>query len=151
MAELTEDQKLFIVHALACFDTPTQVATAVKEEFGIEVSRQQVARYDPTKEAGRDVSKKMRAVFEETRKSFLGDISQIPIANQSYRLRVLQRTLDKVDKQGNTAMVSQLLEQAAKESGGAFTNKTKLEHSGEIKTPELKLVLHGTTPPPKAE
>lgn len=31
---------------------------------------------------------------------------------------------------------------------GAF--KDKVEHSGEIKTPELKLVLHGTKPPPAA-
>lgn len=151
MADLTEEMKLFIVHALACYDSPSQVAAAVKDEFGVEMTRQHVARYDPTKESGRDMSKKLRAIFEETRKAFLGDISQIPIANQSYRLRVLQRTLDKVDKQGNTAMVSQLLEQAAKESGGAFTNKTKLEHSGEVKTPELKLVLHGTTPSPKTE
>lgn len=32
---------------------------------------------------------------------------------------------------------------------GAF--KEKVEHSGEIKTPELKLVLHGTKPPPAAD
>lgn len=29
--------------------------------------------------------------------------------------------------------------------------KDKVEHSGEIKTPELKLVLNGTRPPPPAE
>ncbi|EGK71919.1 Bacteriophage terminase small subunit [Methyloversatilis universalis FAM5] len=29
--------------------------------------------------------------------------------------------------------------------------KDKVEHSGEIKTPELKLVLNGTRPPPAAE
>lgn len=32
---------------------------------------------------------------------------------------------------------------------GAF--KDKIEHSGEIKTPELKLVLHGTKPSPAAD
>jgi len=32
---------------------------------------------------------------------------------------------------------------------GAF--KDKVEHSGEIKTPELKLVLHGTKPSPAAD
>lgn len=32
---------------------------------------------------------------------------------------------------------------------GAF--KEKVEHSGEIKTPELKLVLHGTKPSPAAD
>jgi len=151
MAKLTEPMKLFIVQALACFDTPTQVAKAVKEEFGVEITRQQVQRYDPTKVLGEDCSKKNRAIFEATRKEFLEDVGRIPIAQQAYRLRVLQRTLDKVEGQGNTAMVSQILEQAAKESGGAFTNKTKLEHSGEIRQPELKLVLNGINPSPKTD
>lgn len=151
MAKLTEPVKLFIVQALACYDSPTQVAKAVKEEFGLEITRQMVAAYDPTKVAGRDVSKKLRAIFDATRKEFLSDVSGIPIAQQSYRLRVLQRMLDRTEGQGNTAMVSQLLEQAAKESGGAFTNKTKLEHSGEIRQPELKLVLNGVTATPKTE
>lgn len=151
MAELTEQMKLFIVHGLACYDTPSQVATAVKDEFGVEVTRQQVARYDAAKATAKDLSKKLRDIFNATREAFLADVSSIPIAQQAYRLRVLQRNLNRVEGQGNVAMVSQLLEQAAKESGGAFTNRTKLEHSGEIRHPELKLVLHGTAPPPPAE
>lgn len=150
MAQLTEPMKLFIVQALACYDTPTQVANAVKEEFGIEVTRQQVARYDSPKATAKDLSKKLKDVFAATREAFLADVSTIPIAQQAFRLRVLQRTLNKVEGQGNVAMVSQLLEQAAKESGGVFTNKTKMEHSGEVRHPELKLVLHGTAPPPAA-
>lgn len=43
--------------------------------------------------------------------------------------------LDKVEKQGNTALAAQLLEQAAKESGGAFTNKHRLEHTGKDGAP----------------
>jgi hypothetical protein len=31
---------------------------------------------------------------------------------------------------GNVAMVAQLMEQAAKEQGEAYTNRQKLEHSG---------------------
>lgn len=126
MAILTENVKLVIVQSLACFDTPSQVAEAVKQEFGVEVSRMQVALYDPTKGTGKNLSAKLRAIFAETREKFLADVSAIPIAQQSYRLRVLQRALTKVEKQGNTAMVAQLLEQAAKESGGAFTNRREL-------------------------
>jgi hypothetical protein len=151
MPALTEPMKLFIVQALACYDTPTQVAQAVKEEFGLDVTRMQVARYDAPKATAKDLSKKLRDVFAVTREAFLADVSTIPIAQQAFRLRVLQRTLNKVEGQGNVAMVSQILEQAAKESGGAFTNRTKLEHSGEIRHPELKLVLHGTAPTPTPE
>jgi hypothetical protein len=151
MAELTEPMKLFIVQGLACYDTPSQVAAAVKEEFGIEVTRQQVARYDAPKATAKDLSRKLRDIFKATREAFLADVSTIPIAQQAYRLRVLQRNLNKVEGQGNVAMVTQILEQAAKESGGAFTNKTKLEHSGEIRHPELRLVLNGTQPAPSPD
>ena len=130
VAILTDNIKLAIVQALACFDTPSQVAEAVQQEFGIPVTRMQVALYDPTKPAGKKVSAKLKAIFEETREKFLADVSTIPIAQQAYRLRVLQRTLTKVEKQGNSSMVSQLLEQAAKESGGAFTNRREITGKG---------------------
>ena len=47
MPTLTDEVKEFIVKGLACFDTPSQVAEAVRVNFGIEVSRQQVFSYDP--------------------------------------------------------------------------------------------------------
>lgn len=130
MAALTDDVKLFVVQALACFDSPSQVAQAVKEQFGIQVDRRQVEAYDPTKSAGKSVAKKLKAIFEETREAFLKETSTVPVAQQVYRLRVLQRALDKAEKSGNQAMVLQILEQAAKESGGAFTNRRELTGKG---------------------
>ena len=56
MATLSNEVKAFIVQALACFDTPSQVAAAVREEFGIEVTRQKCEAHDPTKRAGKDLS-----------------------------------------------------------------------------------------------
>ncbi len=126
MAQLPDPVKLAITQALACFDTPTQVAEFVKDEFGIVITRQQASQYDASKTTGKSMSQKLRAVFEATRAAFLESTADIPIAQQSYRLRVLQRMLTKAEKQGNMAMVAQLLEQAAKESGGAFTNKREL-------------------------
>jgi hypothetical protein len=130
MAKLTESQKLAIVQALACFDTPSEVAAAVKEEFGVTISRQQVAAYDPTKATGRDLSKKLRALFEETRRTFLSDVAAIPIAQQAFRLRALQREFERAKSRGNSALAAQLLEQAAKELGGAFTNRRELTGQG---------------------
>ncbi len=85
MATLTDDVKAFIVQALACFDTPSQVVDAVREEFGAEVSRMQVQSYDPTKKAARGLSKKWVELFEATRKRFLEETAEIPIANQAFR------------------------------------------------------------------
>lgn len=127
MAALTVKVKRFVVQALACFDTPTQVAALVKEEFGIVITRQQVATYDPTKVNGRDLSKELRALFEETRADFKANVEAIPIAQQSYRLRVLHRLTQQAEQQGNKALVAQLMEQAAKEVGGAYTNTRRHE------------------------
>lgn len=126
MAALSEDVKVFIVQALACFDSPSQVAQAVKDQYGVTVSRQQVEGYDPTKRAGKTVAKKLRALFHETRETFLQEAAAVPVAKQVYRLRVLQRALDRAEKRGNDAMVLQILEQAAKDSGGVFTNRREL-------------------------
>lgn len=126
MATLTDAAKRFIVQALACYDTPTQVAEAVNEEFGFSLPRQQIAKYDPTKVSGAQLAQKWRDLFASTRERFRKEVSEIPIADQAFRLRALNRLLTKVERQGNVAMAAQLLEQAAKEFGGAFTNKREL-------------------------
>lgn len=126
MATLKDEVKLFIVRALACFDAPTEVCRQVKEEFGIEVTRQQVSSYDPNRRIAKDLSAKWRAVFEQTRKAFLDDVSTIPIASQAFRLRALNRMYERVQGQGNVPLAAQLIEQAAKESGGSFTNRREM-------------------------
>lgn len=68
MAALKEPVKIFIVQSLACFETPQQVADAVQQRFGIEVDRRQCEGYDPTKYTGRNLSKKLKDLFERTRK-----------------------------------------------------------------------------------
>ncbi|MEN7527012.1 DUF2280 domain-containing protein [Cupriavidus sp. DL-D2] len=123
MATLNEDVKAFIVQALACYDTPSQVVDAVKEEFGIEVSRMQVQGYDPTKAQGKALSKKWRDIFAATRESFVKATAEIPIATQSFRLRALERMYQKAVARGNVALAAQLIEQAAKETGGMFMNR----------------------------
>lgn len=128
MARLTADQKLFIVQRLACFDPPTAVAKAVREEYQIEVSRQVVEGYDPTKYAGRNLAAKHKTVFEETRKAFLEDTSGIAISHKAVRLRSLQRMAEKAESMGNMVLAKDLLEQAAKEAGDAYSNKRVVDH-----------------------
>ncbi len=125
MATLSEDVKRFIVQALACYDSPNQVADAVKDEFGLIVPRQQVELYDPTKRAGRDLSKKWRVLFEATRADWRKGATEVPIANRVHRLRVLDRLASKAERMKNMGMVAQLLEQAAKEVGDAYVNRPR--------------------------
>lgn len=129
MAALSNEVKAFIVQALACFDTPSQVAAAVREEFGLEVTRQKCEAHDPTKRAGRDLAKLWVTLFEDTRKRFREETAEIPIANRAFRLRVLGRMAEKAENMKNIALTAQLLEQAAKEVGDVYVNRqTKNEN-----------------------
>lgn len=123
MPALNEDQKRFIVQGLACFRTPSEVAEAVKEEFGVEVPREQVRNYNPLQV---DVAAKWRALFVETRERFLADIAEIGIAHQSFRLRELLDLYQQAKRSRNAMLAASLLEQAAKERGGMFTNRREL-------------------------
>ena len=130
MAALKGEVKAFIVQSLACFDTPSQVVELVKKEFGLSITRQQVESHDPTKANGRGLAQKWVDMFNATRERFQNEISDIPIANKAYRLRVLDRMATKTEGMKNFSLTAQLIEQAAKELGDAYTNKHKFEHSG---------------------
>ncbi|MBM6453860.1 DUF2280 domain-containing protein, partial [Klebsiella pneumoniae] len=130
MAALKPEVKAAIVQMLACYDTPSQVVEAVQKDFGITITRQQVETHDPTKVSGKTLAKKWVDLFNRTRDRFLNEISDIPIANKAYRLRVLQRMSTTAEGMKNLGMTAQLLEQAAKEVGDAYSNKQKVELTG---------------------
>ncbi|NMZ25027.1 DUF2280 domain-containing protein [Pseudomonas proteolytica] len=123
MAALKNEVKSFIVQALACFDTPSQVVEAVKNEYGLVVSRQQVETHDPTKSAGKGLAVKWVTLFHDTRKRFREETAEIPIANRAYRLRGLGRMAEKAESMRNLALTAQLYEQAAKEVGDVYLNR----------------------------
>ncbi|MGT8764751.1 DUF2280 domain-containing protein [Klebsiella pneumoniae] len=129
MAALKPEVKAYIIQMLACYDTPSQVVEAVQKDFGITITRQQVETHDPTKVSGKTLAKKWVDLFNLTRDRFLNEISDIPIANKAYRLRVLQRMSTTAENMKNIGMTAQLLEQAAKEVGEAYSNKQKVEHT----------------------
>lgn len=133
MAALKEPVKIFIVQALACRDTPQEVADQVKQEFGIDVDRMQCASYDPTKVAGRNLSQKFKDLFEKTREEFDAGLIDIPIANKYYRLRMYQKYLEKTK---NVKAGMKILEQAAKDIGGQFTNRQEItgKNGGPVQT-----------------
>jgi len=123
---IPDEIKRFIVNALAAFDTPSQVAAAVKEEFGLDVSRQAVEAHDPTKHAGRALALKWREMFEASRAGFITDATLVPIAHRSTRLRALQRMAHAAEKAKNYPLAAQLHKQAAEEMGNAYTNRREL-------------------------
>lgn len=131
MAALKGPVKVFITERLACFEKPSDIQQAVKKLFKVDVTPQQVLAYNPTLVSGQNLGKTLREVFEASRAKFLTDTASIPIANKGYRLRLLDKMAEQMVDRGNVAMVAQLLEQAAKEQGEAYTNKHKHELGGE--------------------
>jgi hypothetical protein len=125
-AKLDREQQTFAVQALACFDSPAVVVASLKREFAVVISPQAVECYDPTKKAGRNLSHRWKALFEETRKTFLEDTASVAISHRAVRLRALQRMADKAETSGNMVLASSLLKQAAEEVGGSYTNRREL-------------------------
>jgi hypothetical protein len=128
--QLTFVLKREIVQRLARFDTPNQVVKAIKADHGIDLSPQRVQFYDPTSKNGAALSDELKTLFFETRKQFLEDLESIPIANKAVRLRRLDRMATVAEDRGNLVLAADLGERAAKEVGGAYTNKHQLEHTG---------------------
>ena len=128
--ELPGHVKAFIVQRLARFDGPAQVVKAVKEEFGVDVPQQRVHFYDPTTPAGRALNEGLKALFFETREKAKRDLDFIPSFHKAIRLRRLDHMIMIAMDRGNVPLAAKLLEQAAKESSGAYTNKHQLEHTG---------------------
>lgn len=123
MAKLTDAIKEFIVIALACYDRPQQIANAVKEEFGVDIKRQQVEEYDPDK---RCKTQKWVDLHATTRKKFLDDLTSEPAAQKSVRVRRLARMAERAESSRNILGAAQLYEQIAKEMGGLYTNRREL-------------------------
>lgn len=130
MAKLTDAHKAFIVNQLAAFSTPSEVAVLVKEQFEIEIGRDQVAKYHP--EASEKPAKKWIAMFEKARKRFLKDTSDIAISHRAFRLKELEDMRRRAKARGNLKQAAELMEQAAKEQGDSFSNKQILHHKGKI-------------------
>ena len=133
---LTDEAKTFVVQQLAMFETPSDVAKAVKEEFGIEITRQSVEAYDPGKRAGSALSQHYRELFEATRTTFLTDTAAIGVSHKVVRLRTLSRMIETAEKRGNAVLVANLLVQVAKEMGDAYTNRQRIDANVAVRSHE---------------
>lgn len=124
MAKLAHKVQVFIVQRLALFDSPQQVADAVKEEYKITIPRQQVENYDPEKRP--TITKEWRALHAATREAFLKESAKEPAAHRAVRVRRLARMAERAEDRRNYPLAASLYEQIAKEIGEAYTNRRVL-------------------------
>lgn len=132
MAEgkLSKDIKIFIVQQLATWELPSVIRVQVKELFDVDITLPAINYYLP-----QNASKKWKEVFDNAREKFLKETAEIPIANKAFRLRELDSLYrsQKISVLKNPVEMRAALEQAAKESGNQFTNRT--EHTGKGGSP----------------
>ena len=128
--KLDNEQKAFIVERLAVWESPSEVAKAVKAEFGTEISRQAIERYDPEKHAGRDLGARWRERFWRAREAFRRDLEAVPEVHKPVRVRRLAEMSRAAQARGNAVLAAALLEQIAKEVGNVYSNRRELTGTG---------------------
>lgn len=129
-AKLSDDAKLYIVQRLAMFDTPSQIADGVREEFGVVVTRQSIEHYDPAKRP--QIAQRWASLHAATRTAFLEETAKEPAAHRAVRVRRLARMAERAELKGNIPLAKELLKQIAEEVGDAYTNTRKLTHAGSL-------------------
>lgn len=130
MAKLKDPQKRFLIKSLACGKGVNWIIKEFKRLWSLDIFKSQVYYYDPARGSKLDVA--WKALFNETREAYVREIDAIPMAHEGYRLRLLQEAWD--DLFGGEGVLSieslpaglKILEQAAKERGGSYTNARRL-------------------------
>ncbi len=145
MKTLNEKHKQFIILNLACYVPSVVLQNMFKLEFGFKISLSVISYYNiATINSDRRLAQRWKDLFESTRKKYNDSIAAIPIANQVYRLKKMQDHFDSFTNSNNIKAAQAILVDAAKESGGAYTNK--VEHTGDI---TKRIVINGVTPDPE--
>ena len=124
-SDLKIQHKRFIVKLLAVYESPSEIIASVKEKFDVTVTRQQLQHYDPTTVAGADLSEELKKLFTDTRKAF-DDAEIVPLSKQVVRMKKLSGYVEKFENMGNYGKAAEIIEQIAKDEGGAFTNRREI-------------------------
>lgn len=131
MPKLSEEVQQFIVQAHACYRKTSLIRKDLKAEFDLDVPRQNILFYNPERGAKtKPLSQKWKDIFYATRKDFIEGKVRVGIASQTYRLSVYQRAADFYEEHGQFALAAEMAEKAAKETGGAYTNKREVTGEG---------------------
>jgi hypothetical protein len=102
------------------------VATSVKVNFGLVLSRQRIECWHPERRAGAKLGKHWRDVFYEVRARWVVELNSIGIACPAYRLKMLDRMAQRAEDMGNLALAARIIEQAAREVGAGQMHATTL-------------------------
>lgn len=136
--KLDEKQRAWLVAKWACYARPVELLKEFEDTFGARIPPNQARDYDlsgilteaDAKAKGRG---KWFNLFRQCRAEFEAAVVDIPIASSAFRIKKLDEMFDQAFIKRNFKTAAQLLEQAAKETGGTYAGKRviegKVEHS----------------------
>ena len=116
--KLSDEVKEFIVKRIACYETPSRIAAAVRVNFGIDVDRRRVFDYNP--KGARPPAQRWIDLHNATRARFLHDVSEIGVAQKVIRLKMLDRFAEMAEDNHQHDKAAKYLQQAARECGGFY-------------------------------
>ena len=127
---LTDEHKTFIVRRLAAYETLSVIARGLRQEFGITVPKPVIQYYDPERRQSRNLARRWRDLFWQTRKAFkegLADIgANYPLVRIYWRGEMAQETW----AAGQHSVANDILDSIAKDSGAAPDESAALGHFG---------------------
>lgn len=123
--KLTDPIREFICQRLGAYDTPSTIAAMVKEEFGIEITRQTVEGYDPEKmdRRGKSLAEKWRFIVDESREAYRKGVAEVPIMIKTVRLERYERAYRLAEARGNVPLMLEVLAAASKEAHDFYAKR----------------------------
>ena len=128
--KLTENEKEYVVHRLAAYDSPSAVQKGLSEEFGVKIARQSLLFYDPTKRASRRLREKWKSLFHATREALHKGSAEIGACHALVRIRWREQMALKEMEADNSQRANEILDSIARDVGDCFGSKYRHEHAG---------------------
>lgn len=129
--KMDETHRTWLVTRWAAFARPLELLRDFTAEFGFSIDASLARKYDLSgldeAAAKKRGMAKWLPLFNDTRERFRQSVQDIPIANAAYRVKKLDEMFEIAFEKKNYKSAAQLLEQAAKETGGMFTNKREID------------------------
>jgi hypothetical protein len=114
------------VELFAQFYALADVHRAIAEEFGVDVDKTTLNRYNPeTVQGAKELNPHLKAYFITAREAFVTDRKSIGISHKNFRMRELMRMYNSTPD-NNRPLKASLLEQAAKEAGDHYSNRREI-------------------------
>lgn len=104
--KLTFAQKTYVVKRLAARDHPTTIMEALREKFGVTLTRQAITRYNPLNARGRHLDPYLKEMFAATRARVVAE--QAEASAVAARLAMLEIEVQRALSDGNAVLAERL-------------------------------------------